>query len=37
MGTIVCKCCDEVIEHYENEKVSVLYSLCPDCKKPEDK
>jgi uncharacterized CHY-type Zn-finger protein len=32
MGTIVCGQCQETIEHYENEKVVVLYGTCPTCK-----
>ncbi|WP_203362178.1 GapA-binding peptide SR1P [Bacillus sp. REN10] len=28
MGTIVCKSCLDTIEHFEDEKVSVLYSHC---------
>ncbi|SDJ04414.1 GapA-binding peptide SR1P [Salimicrobium sp. PL1-032A] len=31
MGTIVCQDCQRVIEHYEDEKVSTLYSTCPTC------
>lgn len=32
MGTIICKACNSTIEHFENEKVSVLYSKCDhDC------
>ncbi|WP_226578361.1 GapA-binding peptide SR1P [Halobacillus litoralis] len=37
MGTIVCQDCQKVIEHYENEKVSTLYSTCPTCNKTEEK
>jgi DNA replicative helicase MCM subunit Mcm2 (Cdc46/Mcm family) len=33
MVTIVCKNCDKVIEYYEDEKVSVLYSQCENCLK----
>ncbi|WP_081472477.1 GapA-binding peptide SR1P [Ornithinibacillus scapharcae] len=32
MGIIVCQHCQETIEHYENEKVAVLYGTCCDCK-----
>ncbi|MEN2468151.1 GapA-binding peptide SR1P [Ornithinibacillus sp. FSL M8-0202] len=32
MGTIVCQQCQETIEHYENEKVAILYGTCPKCK-----
>ncbi|MCP3761859.1 GapA-binding peptide SR1P [Domibacillus sp. A3M-37] len=28
MGTIVCKSCESTIEHFEEEKVTVLYSHC---------
>ncbi|HYK74776.1 MAG TPA: GapA-binding peptide SR1P [Pseudoneobacillus sp.] len=28
MGTIVCQTCNSTIEHFEDEKVSVLYSAC---------
>ncbi|HAM82108.1 GapA-binding peptide SR1P [Ornithinibacillus bavariensis] len=31
MGTIICQTCQQTIEHYENEKVVVLYGTCPDC------
>lgn len=31
MGTIVCKECDNTIEHFENRKVTTLYSKCDDC------
>ncbi|WP_286886448.1 GapA-binding peptide SR1P [Aneurinibacillus sp. UBA3580] len=31
MGTIVCKECDQIIEHYEHEKVEVLYASCNGC------
>lgn len=32
MGTIVCQCCNSTIDHFEDEKVSVLYSKCShDC------
>ncbi|MFD2443363.1 GapA-binding peptide SR1P [Bacillus sp. CGMCC 1.16607] len=30
MGTIVCQACNSTIEHFENEKVSILYSKCDD-------
>ncbi|RLQ95904.1 GapA-binding peptide SR1P [Falsibacillus albus] len=26
MGTIVCQCCNSTVDHFEDEKVSVLYS-----------
>ncbi|WP_100330774.1 GapA-binding peptide SR1P [Bacillus xiapuensis] len=28
MGTIVCQSCMATIDHFEDEKVSVLYSHC---------
>ncbi|HZG70881.1 MAG TPA: GapA-binding peptide SR1P [Chondromyces sp.] len=28
MGTIVCQSCLETMEHFEDEKVTVLYSHC---------
>ncbi|RKQ37350.1 GapA-binding peptide SR1P [Oceanobacillus halophilus] len=31
MGTIVCQDCEKVIEAFEDEKVSTLYSTCPSC------
>lgn len=31
MGTIVCQSCLNTIEHYEDEKVSVLFSNCCTC------
>lgn len=31
MGTIVCQTCLNTIEHFEDEKVSVLFSNCCDC------
>nr|WP_085992518.1 GapA-binding peptide SR1P [Oceanobacillus senegalensis] len=31
MGTIVCQECEKVIEAYEDEKVTTLYSTCPTC------
>jgi hypothetical protein len=31
MGTIVCQSCLSTIEHYEDEKVSVLFSNCCTC------
>ncbi|MDF2859659.1 MAG: hypothetical protein K0Q87_5510, partial [Neobacillus sp.] len=26
MGTLVCQTCDSTIDHFEDEKVTVLYS-----------
>ncbi|TRM12262.1 GapA-binding peptide SR1P [Lentibacillus cibarius] len=31
MGTIVCQDCQEVIEHFDDEKVSTLYGTCTNC------
>ncbi|WP_210366404.1 GapA-binding peptide SR1P [Bacillus sp. REN3] len=31
MGTIVCQTCNSTIDHFEDEKVSVLYSKVCDC------
>lgn len=31
MGTIVCQSCDLTIDHFEDEKVTVLYSKCQCC------
>ncbi|MFC2950247.1 GapA-binding peptide SR1P [Virgibacillus sediminis] len=31
MGTIVCQDCQEVIDTYEEEKVTTLYGTCPNC------
>ncbi|WP_379966903.1 GapA-binding peptide SR1P [Ectobacillus sp. sgz5001026] len=28
MGTIVCQVCESTIEHFEDEKVTVLYGHC---------
>ncbi|MBU9711273.1 GapA-binding peptide SR1P [Evansella tamaricis] len=28
MGSIVCQMCEEVIEHYDSEKVVTLYGKC---------
>lgn len=33
MGTIVCQDCQQVIEHFDNEKVTTLYGTCPTCDK----
>ncbi|WP_081707644.1 GapA-binding peptide SR1P [Bacillus massiliigorillae] len=32
MGTIICQSCENTIESFEDEKVSVLYSKCDCCK-----
>ncbi|MDY0396248.1 GapA-binding peptide SR1P [Virgibacillus halophilus] len=31
MGTIICQDCQQVIEHYEDEKVTILYGTCSEC------
>ncbi|PLR80222.1 GapA-binding peptide SR1P [Bacillus sp. V33-4] len=31
MGTIICITCNSIFDHYEDEKVSVLYSKCERC------
>ncbi|AKN54944.1 hypothetical protein AB434_2539 [Heyndrickxia coagulans] len=36
MGIIVCQSCDATIDHVEEEKVSVLYSTCDQCKHEEE-
>lgn len=28
MGTIVCQSCNSTIDHFEDEKVTVLYAKC---------
>ena len=28
MGSIICQSCNQVIDYYESEKVSVLYGVC---------
>ncbi|MHC0037323.1 GapA-binding peptide SR1P [Pseudoneobacillus sp. C159] len=30
MGTIICQACNSTIDHFEDEKVTVLYSKCSD-------
>ncbi|MFD1018018.1 GapA-binding peptide SR1P [Thalassobacillus hwangdonensis] len=37
MGTIICQDCQGVIEHYDDEKVSTLYSTCPSCHTKDNK
>ncbi|WP_081755879.1 GapA-binding peptide SR1P [Paucisalibacillus sp. EB02] len=37
MGTIICQQCQETIEHFENNKVTVLYGTCPTCKSNSNK
>lgn len=31
LGTIVCQDCQDIINFYEEEKVTTLYSTCPSC------
>ncbi|MCM3768656.1 MULTISPECIES: GapA-binding peptide SR1P [Bacillaceae] len=31
MGTLVCQNCNSTIDHFEDEKVTVLYSKCNCC------
>ncbi|MFN2746064.1 MULTISPECIES: GapA-binding peptide SR1P [Bacillus] len=31
MGTIVCQDCNEPIQHFEDEKVTILYGTCGKC------
>lgn len=31
MGTIICQTCEKTIAQYEDEKVSTLYGVCPNC------
>lgn len=31
MGTLVCQACNSTIDHFEDEKVTVLYSKCGCC------
>ncbi|WP_066367758.1 GapA-binding peptide SR1P [Neobacillus fumarioli] len=31
MGTLVCQNCNSTIDHFEDEKVTVLYAKCDDC------
>lgn len=32
MLTIVCKSCNEIIEHQEDERIRILYSQCEKCR-----
>lgn len=36
MGTIVCQTCESTIEHFEDEKVTVLYAKCDCCNSPKE-
>jgi len=31
VGTIVCQECAEIVNHFEEEKVTTLYGTCPSC------
>ena len=31
MGMIICKVCESVMQYYNHNKVSKLYSTCPSC------
>lgn len=31
MGTLVCQACNSTIDHFEDEKVTVLYAKCDCC------
>lgn len=31
IGTLICQECLEIIEHFDDEKVTTLYGTCPDC------
>ncbi|MDQ0227783.1 GapA-binding peptide SR1P [Metabacillus niabensis] len=31
MGTVICQNCNSTIDHFEDEKVTVLYSKCKCC------
>jgi hypothetical protein len=31
MGTIVCQTCESTVEHFEDEKVTILYAKCNCC------
>lgn len=33
MGIIICQTCNSTIDHFEDEKVTKLYSSCCDCEK----
>lgn len=37
MGTIVCQTCESTLEHFEDEKVTVLYGKCDSCNCSEQK
>ncbi|MGM8211891.1 GapA-binding peptide SR1P [Virgibacillus sp. W0430] len=31
MGTIICQDCQQIIDHYDYEKVTTLYGTCSNC------
>lgn len=31
MGQIVCQTCGNTVDHFEDDKVTVLYGKCPKC------
>ncbi|WP_221261423.1 GapA-binding peptide SR1P [Cerasibacillus quisquiliarum] len=31
VGTIICKDCQKIVEHYEANKVTTLYGQCSKC------
>ncbi|MCU9594723.1 GapA-binding peptide SR1P [Caldibacillus thermolactis] len=33
MGQIVCSTCNSTVEYFEDEKVTILYSVCQRCGK----
>lgn len=36
MGQIVCQTCNETVEFFDAEKVTVLYGKCPRCNGKKD-
>ncbi|MDC3412779.1 GapA-binding peptide SR1P [Aquibacillus sp. 3ASR75-11] len=37
MGTIVCQECQSIIEHFDDEKVTTLYSKCSNCDEKDER
>ncbi|WP_270181724.1 GapA-binding peptide SR1P [Alkalihalobacillus sp. CinArs1] len=37
MGIIICQTCEKTIDHVIEDKVSTLYSRCPECNKKDRK
>ncbi|WP_121610690.1 GapA-binding peptide SR1P [Mesobacillus foraminis] len=31
MGTVICSDCNRTVDHFEDEKITVLYSRCNSC------